>query len=320
MTTSEEILPGAEAEAADAAPVDGAALRATARPAPRTTIQNLLVLFKFRIVLLLLFAAIGGMFLGAGGWPGLGALSLIVVTGGLAASGAAALNQYLERDSDMRMFRTQTRPLVTGEIARPAWVPVVATLMVLVPALAVLPFNPPLTFFLLLGAAVYVGIYTIWLKPRTLLNIVIGGAAGSAAVLSGSAAAGHWNDPGALVLAMLVFLWTPTHFWSLAIVYRDDYARGGAPMLPVRVGARHSAGWMLLHTTAAVLASLLLALRPRLGWIYLVPVAGASAVLLARNLRLLRNPDAAHARAFFKFSNYYLALVLFMIGLDSVVR
>ena len=143
------------------------------------------------------------------------------VVGGLAAAGSSALNQYLERDSDRTMKRTRKRPLVTGAIARPGWIPYLATLMILLPSLAVLPFNPALTFFLLLGAVIYVGLYTLWLKPRTLLNIVLGGAAGSAAVLSGSAAAGAWNDPGAVTLALLVFLWTPCHFWSLAIVYQE---------------------------------------------------------------------------------------------------
>jgi protoheme IX farnesyltransferase len=123
----------------------------------------------------------------------------------MAAAGASALNQYWERNRDGLMGRTRHRPLVNGDITDPRWVPLVGVALVLVPVLVVLPFNRPLAFFLLLGAFIYVGIYTIWLKPRTLLNIVIGGAAGSAAVLSGSAAAGAWNDVGALVLAAILF-------------------------------------------------------------------------------------------------------------------
>ena len=154
------------------------------------SLKTLTVLFKLRIVVLLLVAAMGGAFLAANGMPGIGALSLLLVTGGFAAAGSSALNQYFERDSDRLMKRTSKRPLVDGTIARPGWVPYVAGAMILVPSLAVLPFNPALTFFLLLGAAIYVFLYTLYLKPRTLLNIVIGGAAGSAAVLSGSAAVG----------------------------------------------------------------------------------------------------------------------------------
>jgi protoheme IX farnesyltransferase len=282
-------------------------------------LKTLPVLFKLRIVTLLLFAAVGGAFLAAGGSPGIGELALLLITGGLAASGASALNQYLEKDSDALMTRTRKRPLVTGSIARPGWVPYAAALMILVPSLAVLPFNPALGFFLLLGAAIYVGIYTIWLKPRTLLNIVIGGAAGSAAVLSGSAAVGAWNDPGAVVLALLVFLWTPSHFWSLAIVYRNDYARGGVPMLPVQTNPRHAALWVFVHTGATVFAALLLAGHNALSWIYFVPVGLASIDLMVRNIQLLVHPDGKQALSLFKASNLYLALILLMICVNGLI-
>lgn len=279
-----------------------------------------MALFKTRIVFLLLFAAIGGAFLGADGWPGTGTLTLLLISGGLVASGASALNEYLEQDRDALMVRTrQRRPLVNGAIARPGWVPFVAGAMVLLPSLAVLPFNPALTFFLLLGAIIYVGIYTLWLKPRTVLNIVIGGAAGSAAVLSGSAAAGAWNDPGALALALMLFLWTPTHFWSLAIVYSGDYAQGGIPMLPALTSARRASFWVLVHTAPTALAALLLVSQPELGWLYFVPVALATVNLVAHNVRLLITPTAERAFALFKVSNLYLALVLLLICVDAAV-
>jgi protoheme IX farnesyltransferase len=282
--------------------------------------QTLMALFKVRIVFLLLFTAVAGAFLAAGGWPGAGTLSLLLVTGGLAAGGASALNEYLEQDRDALMLRTrQRRPLVNGTITQPGWVPYVAVAMILVPSLLVLPLNPALSFFLLLGAIIYVGVYTLWLKPRTLLNIVIGGLAGSAAVLSGSAAAGVWNDPGALVLALLVFVWTPTHFWSLAMVYRDDYERGGVPMLPTQTTARRSAFWVLLHTFPTVLAALALASHSALGWLYFVPVCLASVVLIARNVRLVAEPTSERAFSLFKVSNVYLALVLLLICVDAVV-
>jgi protoheme IX farnesyltransferase len=283
------------------------------------SLQTLTVLFKLRIVALLLFAAMGGAFLGAGGWPGLGALSLLLLTGGLAAAGASALNQYFEKDSDALMKRTRKRPLVDGAIAHPKWVPYVAGAMILLPSFAVLPFNPALTFFLLLGAVIYVGVYTLYLKPRTLLNIVIGGAAGSAAVLSGSAAAGSWNDPGAVVLALLLFLWTPSHFWSLAIVYRDDYARSDTPMLPVQTDTRNAAFWVLVHTAPTALAALMLAAHPTLGWLYFIPVSVATGVLISRNVRLIVQPGPKLAFSLFKMSNLYLALVMLMIGVDVLV-
>jgi protoheme IX farnesyltransferase len=279
----------------------------------------LMVLFKVRVVLLLLFAAVGGAFIAAGGWPGLANLAVLLITGGLAAAGASAINQALERELDARMERTRHRPLAARALARSRWVVYAGALMILLPALSVLPFNPALTIFLLAGAAIYLGVYTIWLKPRTPLNIVIGGAAGSAAVLTGSAAAGSWNEPGAVTLALLVFLWTPTHFWSLAIAYRDDYARGGFPMLPVQTTPRAAAGWVLLHAGAAVVAALALAAHPAIGWLYLVPVALGSVALLALSLRLITKPGKERALALFHASNLYLALVISMICVNTLI-
>jgi protoheme IX farnesyltransferase len=185
--------------------------------------------------------------------------------------------------------------------------------------LAVLPWNPALSFFLLSGALIYVGIYTLWLKPRTLLNIVIGGAAGSAAVLSGSAAAGAWNDPGAIALALMLFLWTPTHFWSLAIVYRDDYARGGFPMLPAETSPRRAAFWVLVHTLPTALAALLLVGHPALGWLYLAPVSKGNAEQNRPKNPVVGQPNAKTALPPVKAANLYLALVLLMICVDALI-
>jgi protoheme IX farnesyltransferase len=289
---------------------------------PRTWqewLQIGMVLFKMRVVSLLLMAAVGGVFLGAGGWPGLNALALILVTGGMAAAGSSALNQYIERELDQQMTRTRKRPLPTGMLNQ-RWIPAIGVGLIVLPVVAVLPFNRALAFFLLLGAVVYVGIYTVWLKPRTLLNIVIGGAAGSAAVMSGGAAVGAWQNPGVIVLALIVFLWTPCHFWSLAILYRDDYARAGFPMLPTRMSSRNAAWWVLLHTVPTALGAILLAVLPTLGWLYLVPVALISADMVRRNITLIRQPSPANARAFFISSNIYLTILLLAICVDTTLR
>lgn len=283
----------------------------------REWLTIIMVLFKMRIVFLLLLAATGGAFLAAGGWPGLGKMVLIWLTGGMAASGASSLNQYLERKSDGEMSRTKKRPLVNGDIPNPGWVPVVGVALILVPALAVLSSNPSLSFFLLLGAFIYVIIYTIWLKPRTLLNIVVGGAAGSAAVLSGSAAVGNWNNPGALVLSLILFLWTPFHFWSLALLYRDDYSRADVPMLPTHTSPHQAAWWVLSHTLPTGLAGLLLVLLPSLGWIFFVPMVLTTADLFWRNIKLIKDPSPAHARSLFMASNIYLTVLLLIIFIDS---
>ena len=281
--------------------------------------KSLLVLFKVRVVLLLLFAAVAGAFITTSGWPGASTLAVLLIAGGMAAAGASAINQYLEQELDARMERTHRRPLAARAFIRPEWIPYLGALMILLPSLAVLPFSPALTFFLLLGAAIYIVVYTIWLKPRTPLNIVVGGAAGSAAVLSGSAAAGDWNEPGAAILALLVFLWTPTHFWSLAIAYRDDYARGGVPMLPVQAGPRTAASWVLLHASGAVLAALVLAAHPALGWLYLAPVGLASTALLVMSALLIAKPGKERALALFHTSNLYLGIVMLMICVDTVI-
>ncbi len=282
----------------------------------RDHMNTVVVLFKLRIVFLLLVAATGGAFLAAGGWPGWSILALTWVTGGMAAAGASSLNQYWERNKDGAMGRTKKRPLVNGDISDPRWVPWVGVLLIAIPVLAVLPSNPALSFWLLTGAIIYVGIYTIWLKPRTLLNIVIGGAAGSAAVLSGAAAAGDWTNPGALVLAAILFLWTPFHFWSLAILYREEYERADVPMLPVNTSPKSAAWWVMSHTAPTAILSLLFVVLPGLGWIYFIPVSLVTADLLIKNVRLIRDPSKPNARALFMSSNYYLLVLLLAVCID----
>ena len=293
-----------------------------AAPASSSLLSELAVLFKVRIVFLLLMSATAGVFVGAQGWPGWGPLLLTLVTGALAAMGSSAWNQYLERESDAVMTRTRKRPLVTGAIARPAWVPYVATAMIAAPVLAVLPANPALAFFLALGAFIYVVIYTIWLKPRTPLNIVIGGAAGSAAVLTGGAAASAWNAPGVIALAILLFFWTPIHFWALALVYREDYARAKVPMLPVTASPRAAAGWGLAHGIGAGIAGLGMAFLPFLGLVYTVPVAIITGLLLWHSARLVIEPTKRRAYRVFHTSNFYLFVVLLaaIIGSMATLR
>ncbi|GAB4456848.1 MAG: heme o synthase [Anaerolineae bacterium] len=285
----------------------------------RRFFASVVVLFKLRIVILLLFSSIGGLMLAAHGRPDMGDLLLLTLTGTMSAAGASALNQVLELESDARMRRTQRRPMARGEY-RPT--PVVAVSLALVAgavALALATGNLTLAFFLGLGAFIYVVIYTVVLKPRTPLNIVLGGAAGSCAVLAGSAAAGHWADPGAVLLAALVFAWTPTHFWSLSLVYREDYVRAGVPMLPAVVEAPRAAFWMLVHALFTGGIALLMVTHETLGLIYLVPVGLATASLVRGSLRLFRRPERDQAIEVFKGSNLYLAVALLAICVDTLL-
>jgi protoheme IX farnesyltransferase len=285
-----------------------------ARPAAQPGLwQTIMVLFKLRIVTLLLFAAMAGAFLGSHGVPQAGPLLLLLVAGGASAAGASALNQFIERERDALMRRTHRRPLPAGVLRRARLILGVGLALVIVPVAAVLPLNPWMALFLGLGALIYVGVYTIWLKPRSITNIVIGGAAGSCAVLAGGAAAGSWADPGVLAMAGLLFAWTPMHFWSLALIYRNDYAATGVPMLPVYTSAVAAARWVLLHGLATAAIALRLAVHPALGWLYLVPTVAATSWMLSSGLRFLRRPARAEALAFFKASNLYLALVLLAV-------
>ena len=278
-----------------------------------TKLKTLASLFKVRIVLLLLISAIGGAVLGAGGWPGGQTLVLLVVTGGLASAGASAVNQYLERERDARMVRTRRRALPSGAIKKSSWVLITGSGMVLLAVGLSAAFNPALALSNALGAFIYIGVYTLWLKPRTVLNIVIGGAAGSMAVVSGGAAAHAWNEPGVLALSLLVFAWTPTHFWSLAMAYRQDYAQAGFPMLPVNVTMRRAAWWVAVHTLATGFIALALGLHPALGLGYLIPVLLITLQLLRLTIHLLRTPNGNAALSLFKFSNIYLGVVQLMV-------
>ena len=261
----------------------------------RSKIKTLTGLFKLRIVLLLLISALGGAILGADGWPGMDAILLLIVTGGLSSAGASAVNQYLERERDIYMVRTRKRALPSGAIKRPIWVLICGMGMIFFALSLSLLFNPLLAISNALGALIYILIYTIWLKPRTILNIVIGGAAGSMAVISGGAAVNSWDKPGVLLLALLVFAWTPTHFWSLALAYRKDYARAGFPMLPVLVTPRQAAWWIAVHTFTTGLIAIAIALNPSLGLIYIIPVSLFTFQFIRLTLHLLHHQDGKTA-------------------------
>jgi heme o synthase len=279
---------------------------------------RLVVLFKLRVVVLLLLASLGGALLASHGNLTPGQVFILILTGTLSSAGASAINQYIERDRDGRMKRTSQRPLAIGVFSRPETALEVSVVLVVLAVMIALPYSTSLAFFLAAGAAIYIWVYTLWLKPRTWLNIIIGGAAGSCAVLSGGAAAGNWAEPGVLALALLVYAWTPTHFWSLALAYRDDYERAGVPMLPVIVSTRTSVTWIAAHTALSALIALFMGLHPSLDWYYLLITVPATLWLGWCSLQLLRNPDQKHALKLFKVSNMYLGLVLMAIYLVTL--
>lgn len=275
-------------------------------------------LFKVRIVGLLLWEALAGALLAAPSWRGIAAdILAVMISGALAAGGASAINEYLERDLDAQMHRTRNRPLPKGDVA--PWVALLLGLVALALGIGLaFGYRWELGWFVTAGAFIYLVIYTIGLKRRSVLNIVIGGAAGSCAALSGAAAVGHWNAPATWILAGLIFLWTPSHFWSLALAFREDYRMAGFPMLPAVTSPRAAAGWILLHAAATALAALSLAPFLRFGVAYLVGVLALSVWMLRSNLHLLTRQDRDAARRAFVASNLYLTFVTLLAMLMNV--
>jgi protoheme IX farnesyltransferase len=272
-------------------------------------ITALLALFKLRIGVVIAATAAAGIAIQDG--PALSAAQIGAVFLGvlLASAAAGAFNQYYEADLDAKMARTRRRPFVTGRLAHSSgWLLAVGALTATGVALAWLAANALAALFTFLGAFVYAVVYTVWLKRRTWLNIVIGGAAGSFAVLAGAAAVTPHLSLASGLFAVILFLWTPPHFWSLAIVCRDDYAAAGVPMLPVVKGERTAGRAILAHTVVLVALSWLLI--PQLGPAYAVGALAGGAWFVRAAYAVARDPSRANARRCFHASLAQLALLL----------
>ncbi len=293
-------------------PVARTAAPAAALAARREgAVALLATLFKLRIALAIVLSAVGGALAAAGGWPAAGDILLLALAVLVAAGGAGACNHYFERDIDARMRRTSRRPFVTGRLrAAPGWPLLFAAMMLGGSGLAAWRFGGTSGALVLAGALTYSVVYTLWLKRRTPWNIVIGGAAGSFAVLAGAVAFGRWDAPAVLWLALVLLLWTPSHFWALAIAIVEDYRRAGVPMLPVTHGRTVAARWALLNTVGLVGASLAFALA--LGQVaVLAGAALGGGWMLLTGWRMARQPEsAALAMSAFRASLLQLGLLL----------
>lgn len=276
----------------------------------RSTAAVLYSVFKIRIGLAIAVTAVAG-FAVTEGRVVTAVDALIVGLAVLGASAAAgAFNHLVERDLDARMTRTRARPFVTG-LFRPGWhwwAGVLALLSVSV-GLAWWAINPVTALYVYLGAVFYGYVYTVLLKRRTAWNIVIGGLAGSFAVLAGAAAVDPTPGPLPLALAATLFLWTPPHFWSLAMALREDYARAGVPMLPVVLGNEAAARIILAHTLVLVAVSAT-PLALGFGWVYGIAALGGGALFIITSWKLARRPDHAAAMRNFHASLVQLVLVL----------
>jgi heme o synthase len=282
-------------------------------------VKAILNLFKLRIGVAIAFAAAAGLAVQQGMKLSFPEELTLVLSVLIASAAAGAFNQYVEVDLDRRMSRTRGRPFVTGALEhRPAWLWAIGAMLAASVLATALATNPVAALYVFLGAFTYGVVYTVWLKRRTWWNIVVGGLAGSFAVLAGAAAVSPSPGPDALALALVLFLWTPPHFWSLAIACRRDYAAAGVPMLPVVVGDARAARAIFASAVLLVAASLVPFFYDR-GVVYLAAAAVGGAYFLAKCAALVRRPMRMPARAAFLASLVQLCAVLFGAMLDVAV-
>jgi protoheme IX farnesyltransferase len=270
--------------------------------------------------MLIMFTAIVGMFLAAPSWPPLNALIFGSLGIALAASSAAAINHVLDRRFDAQMARTRNRPLPTGhvnEVQALGYAAGLAVTSMLLLAGGVNILTAVLTFFSLIGYAI---IYTVWLKHATPQNIVIGGAAGAAPPVLGWTSVTGSVDPHSLLLFLIIFTWTPPHFWALAIARREEYAKAGIPMLPVAYGIEFTRLHILLYTILLVLVTLLPYLTGMSGLIYLAFALVLGGLFLFHAYQLKTRDDERLPMGTFKFSITYLAFLFAALLLDHYIR
>jgi protoheme IX farnesyltransferase len=273
-------------------------------------------LCKPRVVALIVFTAIVGMFLAVPGWPPLLAALAATLGIGLAASSAAAINHLLDQRIDAVMARTRGRPLPTGQLSANQVLAFAAVLCVASMTILVIWTNvltAVLTFFSLIGYAI---IYTVWLKRATPQNIVIGGAAGAAPPVLGWTAITGTADPGALLLFLIIYVWTPPHFWALAIHRRHDYAAVDIPMLPVTHGAKFTRWHIMFYTILLVIVTTLPYLTGMSGLLYLAGVSVLNAGFLWYAFRLLREQNEELPMQTFSYSVIYLLMLFVFLLVD----
>jgi heme o synthase len=283
--------------------------------------SDYMALTKPKILWLLLLVALASAVIARRGLPPVVTLVGLFLAGTLSSMGSLALNSYLEMDIDAKMKRTRNRPLPAERIIQPARALAFGlSLLALGLLIAWFTLTPLATLFIGLGAVVYVQVYTVWLKPRTSWNIVLGGFAGSCCALAGWYAITSADPLIAWVLAALVFVWTPTHFWSLAVIAEDDYSAAGIPMLPSVVGEKKAAKFIVANTLLLIPISLLffLYLAGTGEVVYLIGALFFDLLLLATNIKLLITPTKSNALLAFKTSSPFLAII-FVLACVSVL-
>ncbi len=281
--------------------------------------KEILEISKPRIVVLLVITAVTSMYAASkligpelDNWG----LLHIIIAGALASAGSSALNHYYDRDLDTKMKRTSTRPIPSGRLKAShafAYGLAVSCASVIYAYFAI---NPLATFFIALGIFFYVIVYTVWLKRLNPSNIVIGGFAGSAASMAGWAAATGSMDILGFLVGMLVFVWTPSHFWCLAMKIKDDYKEAKVPMLPVVIGMQRTSKYILANTIILLPFSLML-YAFGMGIVYTIIAAISGGLMLAYHYKLTKNPTSDFAWKAYKITAPYLTIIFVGIALDA---
>jgi protoheme IX farnesyltransferase len=283
------------------------------------TISDYFELAKPRIIVLLLITTAAAMVMAARGVPPLALVFWTLLGGALAAASAGALNCIFDADIDRVMRRTMDRAIPQGRISPMHATIYAVALGIAAFAILYLLVNPLAAWLSLAGNVFYVAIYTMWLKRATPLNIVIGGAAGAVPPLVGWAAVTHAIGGPALGLFALIFLWTPPHFWSLALMTETDYAKARVPMMPNVAGEERTKREIIYYTILLVAASLLLYPLHVMGTLYVAAAAVLGAIFLYDTIRTWKDAGTFWARRTFKFSLLYLALMCLVMVIDRII-
>jgi protoheme IX farnesyltransferase len=284
-----------------------------------SALRDYLQLTKPRIAVLLIFTTVTAMIIAAHGIPDLKALCGTVIGGVLAAIGASVLNCFIDRDLDKEMSRTKSRPIPAGRIAPLNALLFGVGLLAWSAFILVALVNVLTAFLALLGAVYYVIVYTMLLKRNTVLNILIGGGAGAIPVLVGWAAVTNGLDPQAFLLFAIVFYWTPPHSWALALLVNTDYERAHVPMMPVARGEAVTRIQILLYAAQLVVITLLPLPFRMLGLFYFLVAAALGTGLIYQSIKLIRQATKVAAKATYKYSTTYLALLFLAMIVDQLL-
>ena len=282
-------------------------------------IKEIIEISKPRIVILLVITAVTSMYAASkliGPELDTWGLIHIIIAGGLASAGSSALNHYYDRDIDPLMTRTSTRPIPSGRIKPNSVLIYGLTVSVISVVYGALALNFVSAFFIALGIFFYVIIYTVWLKRLNSSNIVIGGFAGSAASMAGWSAATGSMDVLGFLIGFLVFVWTPSHFWCLAMKMKDEYSAAKVPMLPVLIGMEKTSKYILINTLILLPYSLML-YAFGLGLVYTVIAAASGALMLVYHYKLTKLPTSEFAWKAYKVTAPYLTIIFLAVALDA---